>query len=37
VEADTTLYPYIEAVRRLVAEGTLVAAVNAHVEDTGHQ
>ena len=37
VEADTTLYPYIEAVRRLVAEGTLVAAVNAHVEDAWHQ
>jgi histidine ammonia-lyase len=28
VEADTVLYPLIEAVRRLVADGTLAAAVD---------
>jgi histidine ammonia-lyase len=32
VEADTVLYPYIEAVRRLVAEGAIVEAVNAVLE-----
>lgn len=29
ITADTVLYPYIEAVRRLLADGRLVAAVNA--------
>ena len=33
VEVDTVLYPHMEAVRRLVASGALVAAVNAHVAD----
>jgi histidine ammonia-lyase len=28
IEADTVLYPYIEAVRGMVADGSLVAAVN---------
>jgi histidine ammonia-lyase len=31
---DAVLYPSIEAVRRLVASGALVRAVNAHVQDT---
>lgn len=34
VETDTVLYPYMEAVRRLVAGGDIVRAVNAHVEDS---
>ncbi len=33
-EADTVLYPSMEAVRRLVASGALVRAVNAQVEDS---
>ncbi len=33
VEVDTVLYPHMEAVRRLVASGALIAAVNAHVAD----
>ncbi|MCB9117325.1 MAG: histidine ammonia-lyase [Caldilineaceae bacterium] len=33
VEVDTVLYPHMEAVRRLVASGALVAAVNTHVAD----
>ncbi len=37
VEADTVLYAYMEAVRRLVASGGLVRAVNAHVQDTWGQ
>ncbi|HQY94964.1 MAG TPA: histidine ammonia-lyase [Caldilinea sp.] len=34
IEADQVLYPFIEAVRRLVAGGALVEAVNHHVVDT---
>jgi len=34
IEKDCVLYPYIEAVRRLVADGSLVNAVNHHVADT---
>jgi histidine ammonia-lyase len=34
VEEDQVLYPYIEAVRRLVAGGDLVNLVNHHVADT---
>jgi histidine ammonia-lyase len=34
VTVDQVLYPYIEAVRRLVADGSLVNAVNHHVADT---
>ena len=33
VEVDTVLYPHMESVRRLVASGALVGAVNAHVAD----
>ena len=36
VEEDQVLYPYIEAVRRLVADGSLVNVVNHHVADTWH-
>jgi len=31
IQEDQVLYPYIEAVRRLVADGSLVSAVNHHV------
>lgn len=34
IEEDAVLYPYIEQVRRLIADGTLVSAVNHHVADT---
>jgi histidine ammonia-lyase len=33
LERDAIMYPYIEAVRQLVAEGQLVLTVNRHVED----
>jgi histidine ammonia-lyase len=36
IEEDTVLYPYIEQVRRLVANGELVANVNRHVADSWH-
>jgi histidine ammonia-lyase len=34
IEEDCVLYPYIEAIRCLVADGSLVSAVNHHVADT---
>ncbi|HHY54704.1 MAG TPA: histidine ammonia-lyase [Chloroflexi bacterium] len=34
IEEDQVLYPYIEAVRQLVADGSLVSVVNHHVADT---
>ncbi len=34
IEEDRVLYPYIEAVRQLVADGSLVGVVNHHVADT---
>jgi histidine ammonia-lyase len=34
LEEDAVLYPYVEQVRRLIADGTLVNAVNHHVADT---
>ncbi len=34
IERDQVLYPFMEAVRRLVADGAIVRAVNAHVQDT---
>jgi histidine ammonia-lyase len=33
LEQDALMYPYIEAVRQLVASGQLVAVVNRHVQD----
>jgi histidine ammonia-lyase len=36
IERDAVLYPSIEAVRKLVASGELVAAVNDHVGDHWH-
>ena len=33
IESDTVLYPYIEAVRRVIASGELVEEVNHHVKD----
>jgi len=33
IEADTVLYPYIEAVRCMVADGSLVAAVNSAMHE----
>ncbi len=33
LERDAIMYPYIEAVRQLVADGQLVQSVNQHVED----
>jgi histidine ammonia-lyase len=33
LEADTIMYPYIEAVRRLIANGELVRATNSAVQD----
>ncbi len=33
IQEDTVMYPHIEAVRRLVADGSLVRAVNRVVED----
>jgi len=36
IEQDTVLYPHMESVRRLVASGELVAAVNQHVADHWH-
>ena len=33
IERDTVMYPYIEAVRRLVADGTLVKETNSVVQD----
>jgi histidine ammonia-lyase len=33
LEKDALMYPYVEAVRRLVASGQMVVAVNRHVQD----
>jgi histidine ammonia-lyase len=33
LEKDAVMYPYIEAVRHLVASGQIVVAVNQHVQD----
>ena len=37
IEADTVLYPYMEAVYRVVAEGSLVAAVNSAMHEVDTQ
>src|SRR6266571_351159 len=37
IEADTVLYPYIEAVRCMVADGSLVAAVNSAMHEASEQ
>ncbi|MFN3335353.1 MAG: aromatic amino acid lyase, partial [Caldilinea sp.] len=34
IEEDCVLYPYIEQVRQLVANGAIVSEVNRHVTDT---
>lgn len=36
IEHDTVLYPYIECVRKMAANGELVASVNRHVVDHWH-
>jgi histidine ammonia-lyase len=33
IDADTVLYPYIEAVHRMVADGSLVAVVNSAMQE----
>ena len=37
IDADTVLYPYMEAVYRVVAEGSLVAAVNGAMHEVDTQ
>jgi len=37
IEADTVLYPYIEAVRCMVADGSLVAAVNSAMHEASER
>ena len=37
IEADIVLYPYMEAVYRVVAEGSLVAAVNSAMHEVDTQ
>jgi hypothetical protein len=33
IAADTVMYPYMEAVYRMVADGSLVAAVNSAMQE----
>ena len=36
IEADTVLYPYMEAVYRVVADGSLVTAVNGAMHEVAN-